>query len=130
MDLAAGGWGLIDGGSGLGIPDLLCAAVLSIGEWSPGRGGGPKGIWLGDREFDITGLRGAPTLVASEVTRLGLLWWLFPPALRGESAGPFRTMRVSNWLEMGGVGGLSIDTAGRFLHSLLLPSPSINVILF
>lgn len=123
---------MIDGGGGLGIPDLLCAPVLSIGEWCPGRGGGPKGIWLGDREFDITGLRGAPTLVPSEVTRLGLLWWLlasdrFPPVIRG---GPFRTMLVSNWLQMGGVEALSIDTAGRFLHSLLLPSPPIDVILF
>lgn len=123
---------MIDGGGGLGIPDLLCAR--SIGEWCPGRGGGPKGIWLGDREFDITGLRGAPRLVASEVTRLGLLWWLLswdklPPALRGESAGPFRTMLVCNWLQMGGVWRLSIDTAATFLHSLLLPSPPIGIIL-
>lgn len=51
---------------------------------------------------------------------LGLLRWLLPndwlpPVLRG----PFRSILVSNWLQMGRVAGLWLNAAGEFLPSLL-----------
>lgn len=84
-------------------------------------------FWLGDRESEMTGLRKDPALFEWG-GRLGLPRWLLtwllpidllPPALIEQWAGPFRTILVSNWSQMGRVAGYWTDTAGRGLQSLL-----------
>lgn len=129
----------------MGTPALLCSPVLSGGEsggW-PGSGGWLGDIWLRERELSIVDLRGDPPIIAEcEGGRLGLPrwllikpWWLLPSdwlptALRGEWVGPFRTILVSNWSQMGRVAGDWIDMAGRFPQSLLLlPGPPTDVAL-
>lgn len=62
-------------------------------------------------------------------------WWLLPsdwlpPALREECMGPFRTILVSNWLQIGRVAGDWTDVAGKGLQSLLsFPIPPTDVAL-
>lgn len=139
------GTGGLGEGEGLGIPGLLCSPALSRGEWGewPGSDGWLEDVWLGDRQFDITGLTvdppvfvelgvGMPGLLRrllSSARRLLLSNWL-PPVLRGQFAGPFRANLFSNCSHMGRVAGDWTDTAGRILQSLFSLPPVDAALLF
>lgn len=136
LGLTPGTGGLGEGG--LGIPGLLCSPALSRGEWGEwtGSDGWLEDVWLGDRQFDITGLTvGPPVFPELRVGMYDLLRrllrsvrtlfprnWL-PPVLRGQVAGPLRANLFSNFSHMGRVAGDWTDTAGRGLQSLLSLPP-------